>query len=51
MKKFLIKSVIIIALFALSYGVVMIVAYDYLYPYPKGFLEIWKELMKLDIML
>ncbi|MDI9539860.1 MAG: hypothetical protein QM204_00070 [Bacillota bacterium] len=39
MKKFLIKSVIIIALFALSYGVVMIVAYDYLYPYPKGFLD------------
>ncbi|MGI6510159.1 MAG: hypothetical protein ACOX1L_06255 [Erysipelotrichaceae bacterium] len=45
MKKFLIKSVLIIALFALSYGAVMIVAYDYLYPYPKGFLD---ELERAD---
>ncbi|MGI6608490.1 MAG: hypothetical protein ACOX1F_05890 [Erysipelotrichaceae bacterium] len=45
MKKFLIKSVIIIALFAASYFAVMIFAYDYLYPYPKGFLD---ELERAD---
>lgn len=45
MKKFLIKSVVIVVLFILSYYAVMIVAYDYLYPYPKGFLD---ELERAD---
>lgn len=45
MKKFLIKSVVIIVLFIVSYIGVMIFAYDYLYPYPKGFLD---ELERAD---